>query len=184
MRRLSCALVFLLLLISSSAHAGNPDRPKRIVERYEGNPILTGDDFPGVTLKTGSHVVDCILQNVLDTAAPAGVNYGSYLVSWIIKGYCLTVPHFDHHEEARQPGNKTVLAMKGIGDCGVEARVPVQDHNVAAVILSGVDQRRTVGGCANSAQVFSNLVGLISGVVAHIEAGKRWRTHPAEAGEN
>lgn len=25
----------------------NPDRPKEIVKRYEGNPILTGKDFPG-----------------------------------------------------------------------------------------------------------------------------------------
>jgi predicted GH43/DUF377 family glycosyl hydrolase len=25
----------------------NPDRPKRIIKRYDGNPILTGDDFPG-----------------------------------------------------------------------------------------------------------------------------------------
>lgn len=25
----------------------NPNRPKRIIERYAGNPILTGDDFPG-----------------------------------------------------------------------------------------------------------------------------------------
>ncbi len=36
----------------------NPNRPKRIVERYEGNPLLTGDDFPGdITFVFNSGVV-------------------------------------------------------------------------------------------------------------------------------
>jgi hypothetical protein len=74
--------------------------------------------------------------------------------------------------------------MKGIRNCRVEARVLKQEHYVAAMILSGIDQRRTIGGGSNPAQIFSNSTGLVSGVVTYIKTGKRWRTHPAEAGEN
>lgn len=51
----------------------NPTRPKRIVHRYAGNPILTGDDFPGdvtwvfnsgvVKTDEGRYVMVCRLED-------------------------------------------------------------------------------------------------------------------------
>lgn len=51
----------------------NPKRPKRIVERYPGNPILTGADFPGditwvfnsgvVKTEQGKYVMVCRLED-------------------------------------------------------------------------------------------------------------------------
>lgn len=55
MRRLSCALIFLLLLTSSAAHAGNPDRPKRFAvslragtfDEQGSDVMLREDGAPG-----------------------------------------------------------------------------------------------------------------------------------------
>ncbi len=50
----------------------NPDRPKRIVKRYEGNPILKADDFPGdinwvynsgVVKHNGKYIMVCRVED-------------------------------------------------------------------------------------------------------------------------
>jgi hypothetical protein len=57
----------------------------------------SGDDVSGFTIKSGCHQLDCISQDVLDTATPAGMNYGGYSSSWIEKKYRLTIGNLDHH---------------------------------------------------------------------------------------
>jgi hypothetical protein len=64
--------------------------------------------------------------------------------------------------------------MQRITNGWVEARVPKQGHNVITVILSGIDEGRTVGDSLNPAQIFSNFANAVSSIVTYIEAGERW----------
>jgi hypothetical protein len=74
--------------------------------------------------------------------------------------------------------------MKGIRSCWIDARALLQHYNVTAVTLPGIDEGRTLGGSPNSSQIFSNLTGFVTGIIAYVQAGKRGRTDPAESGEN
>jgi hypothetical protein len=81
-------------------------------------------------------------------------------------------------------GNETVFAVQGVWNCRVKARVLTQNHDVAAVVLSGVDKGRTISSSLHPAHVLSNLAGLVSGVVTYVKTGKRRRTHPSQSGKN
>ena len=81
-------------------------------------------------------------------------------------------------------GNETVFAMQGVWNCRVKTRVFAQNHDVAAVVLSGVDERRTISSSSHPPHVLLNLTGLVSSVVTYVKTGKRRRTHPPQSGKN
>jgi hypothetical protein len=131
------------------------------------------DDISGLAIEVIAHELDRIAQNVLNTTAPAGVNCGSNRLFSIVEKDCLTVRDLYHHEEVRQLSDKPVLTIKRISSGWIDARVLLECDNVTAVTLPGVNKGRTLGGSPNPTQIFSNLTGLVSGIVTYVQARKR-----------
>jgi hypothetical protein len=74
--------------------------------------------------------------------------------------------------------------MEGVVQPGVKLRILAQNHEIAAVALSGIDEVRTVSNVLYTLQIFSNPPGLVTSVVTDIETSKRWQANPSQTSEN
>jgi hypothetical protein len=79
---------------------------------------------------------------------------------------------------------EAILAMEGIVHSGVKMGILAQDHEVAAMALSGIDEGRTVRGISYPVEIFADPPGFVPSVVAHIETVKWWQTNPSLTSEN
>jgi hypothetical protein len=130
-----------------------------------------------------THKLDCFAWDILDTAAPAGVNISSNPLVWIVEEDCLAVGHFDHQEQTGNPGYEPVDSAKRVVRSRARLRVLVENSNSAAVTLARVDEIRKGHGVLNSAQVLCDPGVVVAGIITHIQTGERRGTDPTVPGE-
>lgn len=81
-------------------------------------------------------------------------------------------------------GKEAILTMEGVVHPRVKMGILAQDHEVAAMALSGIDEGRTVRGISNPVKILADPPGLVPSVVTHIETGKWRQTNPSLTSEN
>lgn len=143
------------------------------------------NDISGIAMKYIPHCFYGVADDIVDAAAPTGMNICSHLPDRIIHQHRLAVRYLDGQEFARDVRDQRIPSIrKGQLPCHFSFIIFLKNNNILSMNLVKINDIFSVNGPGNLLPVYFNMDIIIADSITNVEASKRAGAFPMLSSKN